>query len=121
MLMKNPELPNVVILTGNEKQQRHAAKVNGLHLSPEGNAFKLMWEPNGYHFSASTNRQLEKAVCGADFLGIGPRLSTLAGKKALEMARQHGAKVFRLPGGGTGVSGILRAAGEAVDCAAVHQ
>ena len=119
--MKTTESPTVVVLTGNEKQQRHAAKVNGLHLSPEGNAFNLTWEPNGYHFSACSNRQLEKVVCSADFLGIGPRVSTLAGKKAIELARRHGAKVFRLPGGGTGVSGILRAAGEAVDCASVHQ
>lgn len=105
----------VVALAGHDRQRKVAKRLRGRHDSPAGRSFDFTWLPIGYDSTARNIAVIEQIVASADLVLIAPRCSTILRGYAFKQARLHSKVVVQLLGAGTGATGLLRAAGAAVD------
>lgn len=105
----------VVALAGHDRQRKVAERLRGRHDSPAGRSFDFAWVPIGYDPTARNIALIEQIVAAADLVLIAPRVSTILRGHAFKEARRHSVVIVQLVGAGTGATGLLRAAGTAVD------
>jgi hypothetical protein len=117
MISSNPSSTTlrVVALAGHERQRKVAERLRGRYDSPAGRSFDFAWVPIGYDPNARNIAVIDKIIASADLVLIAPRCSTILRGHAFKQARRHSKVVVQLVGAGTGATGLLRAAGAAVD------
>lgn len=105
----------VVVVAGNERQQKAAQNLHREARSPDGHWFEIVWLAAGYQPSRRVLREISNTVLHADLVLVAPRLGKIVRSAAIAEARRAGVAWDQLHGAGTGISGVYRQAGDAVD------
>jgi len=105
----------IVVVAGHERQRKSAQNLPQGACSPDGHGFGITWVAAGYQPSRRVLREIRKSVLHADLVLVAPRLGKIVRSAAIAEARRAGVAWDQLHGAGTGISGVYRQAGDAVD------
>lgn len=107
---------SVFACSGNERQAVYASELaSDILVTPTGIEFTVRWMTPGYSYSAAVLGQIDRAILEADAVVVGVRLAHGFRSAVLHSARAYAKPVTYLSGSGTGKSGVVRAASDAVE------
>lgn len=105
----------VVVVSGNERQSKATQRLKNSYESESGHRFAIDWLAAGYDPTRRVLATISIALSTADLLLVSPRVGKIIRAHAISEARRNEIEIVQLIGSGTGVSGVVRESGRAVD------